>query len=263
MVLRPVYHRFPSETLLLSVSFNSDGSRLAVTSTDRRVRVLDPRTGKILQVCLRSFRVYMPLSISQTKKQLLQVSRSNSHKANKVLYIGGLKMLLSTGSSAWNHRQIVLWDPVRQHSASNWANDWNVSWHFNWFSQFLCRMTCQSPCMKKIWMAPQEFCFLSMMLTLACSTWPERSYMLIYYNCISKKTLLLYYYYYVIGFWHRLIDYVSVLQGDGNIRYYELSTEKPYVNFLTEYRSLLPQKGLGEVNDSLVIGTRSDQPTKH
>lgn len=57
------------------------------------------------------------------------------------------------------------------------------------------------------------------------------------------------------------MDYVFVLQGDGNIRYYELSTEKPYVNFLTEYRSLLPQKGLGEVNDSLVIGTRSDRPT--
>ena len=43
----------------------------------------------------------------------LQVSSSKSHRANKVLYIGGLKMLLSTGSSPWNHRQIVLWDPVR------------------------------------------------------------------------------------------------------------------------------------------------------
>lgn len=41
---------------------------------------------------------------------------------------------------------------------------------------------------------------------------------------------------------------VFALQGDGNIRYYELSTEKPYINFLTEYRSLLPQKGLGEIN---------------
>lgn len=118
VVLRPVYHRYPSETLLLSVSFNSDGSRLAVTSTDRRVRVLNPRTGEILQVCLCGghFRFICHF---RTKKQLLQVSRSNSHKANKVLYIGGLKMLLSTGSSAWNHRQIVLWDPVRQHSASN------------------------------------------------------------------------------------------------------------------------------------------------
>lgn len=39
---------------------------------------------------------------------------------------------------------------------------------------------------------------------------------------------------------------ICVPQGDGNIRYYELSTEKPYINFLTEYRSLLPQKGIGE-----------------
>lgn len=36
-------------------------------------------------------------------------------------------------------------------------------------------------------------------------------------------------------------------QGDGNIRYYELSAEKPYLSFLTEYRSPLPQKGLGEI----------------
>lgn len=51
VVLMPVHHRCPSDALLLSVSFNSDGSRLAVTSKDRRVRVLDPRTGRILQVC--------------------------------------------------------------------------------------------------------------------------------------------------------------------------------------------------------------------
>ncbi|XP_024918838.1 coronin-2B-like isoform X2 [Cynoglossus semilaevis] len=34
-------------------------------------------------------------------------------------------------------------------------------------------------------------------------------------------------------------------KGDGNIRYYELSAEKPYISFLTEFRSSLPQKGLG------------------
>lgn len=52
VVLRPVYQRFPSEALLLSACFSADGSRLAVTSKDRRVRVLDPRSGKILQVSL-------------------------------------------------------------------------------------------------------------------------------------------------------------------------------------------------------------------
>nr|XP_023678013.1 coronin-2B-like [Paramormyrops kingsleyae] len=34
-------------------------------------------------------------------------------------------------------------------------------------------------------------------------------------------------------------------QGDGNIRYYEISTEKPYLHYLMEFRSPAPQKGLG------------------
>nr|XP_046237594.1 coronin-2B-like [Scatophagus argus] len=156
VVLMPVYHRYPSETLLLSVSFNTDGSRLAVTSKDRRVRVLDPRTGKILQV-----------------------SSSKSHRASKVLYIGGLKMLLSTGSSPWNHRQIVLWDPDDL-SEPLYEEDLDGS-------------------------AGVLFPFY------------------------DPDTHMLY----LAG------------KGDGNIRYYELSTEKPYISFLTECRSLLPQKGLG------------------
>ncbi|XP_036969203.1 coronin-2B-like isoform X2 [Acanthopagrus latus] len=156
VVLMPVYHRYPSDTLLLSVSFNRDGSRLAVTSKDRRVRVLDPRTGKILQV-----------------------SSSKSHRANKVLYIGGLKMLLSTGSSPWNHRQIVLWDPDDL-SEPLYEEDLDGS-------------------------AGVLFPFYD----------PDTNML------------------YLAG------------KGDGNIRYYELSSEKPYINFLTEYRSLLPQKGIG------------------
>ncbi|XP_035770360.1 coronin-2B-like isoform X2 [Neolamprologus brichardi] len=156
VVLMPIHHRYPSEALLLSVSFNSDGSRLAVTSKDRHVRVLDPRTGKILQV-----------------------SSSNSHKANKVLYIGGLKLLLSTGSSSWNHRQIVLWDPDDL-SEPLYEEDLDGS-------------------------AGVLFPFY------------------------DPDTHMLY----LAG------------KGDGNIRYYELSAEKPYISYLTEYRSLLPQKGLG------------------
>ena len=35
-------------------------------------------------------------------------------------------------------------------------------------------------------------------------------------------------------------------QGDGNIRYYEISTEKPYQSYLMEFRSPAPQKGLGK-----------------
>ncbi|KAM3590082.1 uncharacterized protein V6R79_003425 [Siganus canaliculatus] len=156
VVLMPVYHRYPSEALLLSVSFNRDGSRLAVASQDRRVRVLDPRTGKILQV-----------------------SSSSSHRASKVLYIAGLKMLLSTGSSPWNHRQIVLWDPDDL-SEPLYEEDLDGS-------------------------AGVLFPFYD----------PDTNML------------------YLAG------------KGDGNIRYYELSSEKPYLSFLTEFRSLLPQKGLG------------------
>ncbi|XP_053272607.1 coronin-2B [Pleuronectes platessa] len=156
VVLMPVLHRYPSEALLLSVSFNSDGSRLAVSSKDRRVRVLDPRTGKILQV-----------------------SRNKSHRASKVLYLRGLKMLLSTGSSPWNHRQIVLWDPDDL-SQPLYEEDLDGS-------------------------AGVLFPFY------------------------DPDTHMLY----LAG------------KGDGNIRFYELSAEKPFISFLSEFRSLLPHKGLG------------------
>uniref|UniRef100_A0A3Q1ISE5 Coronin n=1 Tax=Anabas testudineus TaxID=64144 RepID=A0A3Q1ISE5_ANATE len=156
VVLMPIHCRYPSEMLLFSVSFSYDGSRLAVTSKDRRIRVLDPRTGKILQV-----------------------SSSKSHRASKVLYTGGLKMLLSTGSSPWNHRQIVLWDPDDL-SEPLYEEDLDGS-------------------------AGVLFPFY------------------------DPDTHMLY----LAG------------KGDGNIRCYELSAEKPYINFLMECRSPLPQKGLG------------------
>lgn len=36
--------------VVLSMSFNIDGSRLATTSKDKKVRVIEPRTGTLLQV---------------------------------------------------------------------------------------------------------------------------------------------------------------------------------------------------------------------
>ncbi|XP_034021071.1 coronin-2B-like, partial [Thalassophryne amazonica] len=156
VVLMSTYHRYPTEALLLSVSFNGDGSRLAVTSKDRRVRVLDPRRGIILRV-----------------------SNNKSHRANKVLYIPDLKMLLSTGSSLWNHRQMVLWDP-EDLSEPLYVEELDGS-------------------------AGVLFPFY------------------------DPDTHMLY----LAG------------KGDRNIRYYRLSAEKPYVSFLAEYRSQLPQKGLG------------------
>lgn len=142
--------------VVLSMSFNTDGSRLATSCKDKKIRVIDPRTGA-----------------------LLQEANCKSHKASKVLFLGNLKMLLSSGGSRWNHRQIALWD----------QEDLSV------------------PLFE---------------LDLDGSSG-------VLFPFYDPDTHMLY----VAG------------KGDGNIRYYEISSEKPYMHFLTEYRSLLPQKGMG------------------
>lgn len=142
--------------VVLSMSFNTDGSRLATSCKDKKIRVIDPRTGV-----------------------LLRETNCKTHRASKVLFLGNLKMLLSTGSSHWNHRQIALWD---QDDLSQ-------------------------PCYSEDLDGSSGVLF----------------------PFYDPDTHMLY----VAG------------KGDGNIRYYEISLEKPYVHFLTEYRSLLPQKGMG------------------
>ncbi|OXB66114.1 hypothetical protein ASZ78_012457 [Callipepla squamata] len=101
------------------------------------------------------------------------------HRANKVLFLGNMKKLLSTGTSRWNNRQIALWD----------QNDLSV------------------PLLEEDLDGSSGLLFP-------------------FYD--SDTNML-----YIVG------------KGDGNIRYYEISPEKPYLNYLTEYRSHLPQKGIG------------------
>lgn len=43
----------------------------------------------------------------------LQEGSFKTHKASKVLMLGNMKMLFTTGTSRWNDRQIALWDQVR------------------------------------------------------------------------------------------------------------------------------------------------------
>ncbi|XP_052403341.1 coronin-2B isoform X2 [Carassius gibelio] len=142
--------------VVLSMSFNTDGSRLATSCKDKKIRVIDPRSGV-----------------------LLQESDSKTHKASKVLFLGNLHMLLSTGNSLYNHRQIALWD-LKDLSQSSYSEDLDGS------SGVL-------------------------------------------FPFYDPDTHMLY----IAG------------KGDGNIRYYEISSEKPYVHYLTEYRSPVPQKGIG------------------
>lgn len=44
---------------------------------------------------------------------------------------------------------------------------------------------------------------------------------------------------------HFLCISLFSFQGDGNIRYYEVSESEPYFTFLNEYRSSSPQRGFG------------------
>uniref|UniRef100_A0A672M8E1 Coronin n=2 Tax=Sinocyclocheilus grahami TaxID=75366 RepID=A0A672M8E1_SINGR len=156
VIKNPVRSISVHSDVVLSMSFNTDGSWLATSCKDKKIRVIDPRTGT-----------------------LLQETNCKSHKASKVLFLGNLKMLLSTGNSRWNHRQIALWDQ-EDLSQPSYSEDLDGS------SGVL-------------------------------------------FPFYDPDTHMLY----IAG------------KGDGNIRYYEISPEKPYVHYLTEYRSLLPQKGMG------------------
>ncbi|CAN9510297.1 unnamed protein product [Ophioblennius macclurei] len=142
--------------VVLSMSFNTDGSLFATSCKDRKVRLMDARSGN-----------------------MLQETKSKSHKASKVLILGNMKMLLTTGTSRWNERHIALWD----------QDDLSV------------------PLLEE-------------------SVDGSSGVLFPFYD---PDTHMLY----VAG------------KGDGNIRYYEISSEKPYIHYLADYRSNIPQKGMG------------------
>ncbi|KAG8595154.1 hypothetical protein GDO81_001436 [Engystomops pustulosus] len=142
--------------VILSMSFNLDGSLMATSCKDRKVRVIDPLKGCIIQE-----------------------SDGKTHKASKVLFLGNMKKLVSTGTSRWNNRQVVLWD----------QDDLSVPLH-------------------------QEDLDGSSGLL---------------FPFFDNDTDMLY----LVG------------KGEGNIRYYEVNLQKSYLQYLNEYRSCLPQKGIG------------------
>uniref|UniRef100_A0AAV2LV08 Coronin n=1 Tax=Knipowitschia caucasica TaxID=637954 RepID=A0AAV2LV08_KNICA len=141
--------------VVLSMSFNTDGSLLATSCKDRRLRVIEPRSGAVLQ----------------------EASCKN-HRVNRVLFLGNMKRLLTTGFSRWNTRQIALWD----------QEDLSMP------------------------MVEEDIDGLSGLL----------------FPFYDTDTHMLY----LAG------------KGDGNIRYFEVTAEKPYLQYLMEFRSPAPQKGL-------------------
>ncbi|KAI4900037.1 hypothetical protein NFI96_028135 [Prochilodus magdalenae] len=142
--------------VILCMSFNTEGSLLATSCKDKKLRVIEPRTG-----------------------QVLQEANCKNHKVNRVVFLGNMKRLLTTGVSRWNTRQIALWD----------QEDLSMP------------------------IIEDEIDGLSGLL----------------FPFYDADTHMLY----LAG------------KGDGNIRYYEVTTEKPYLQYLMEFRSPAPQKGLG------------------
>ncbi len=43
-----------------------------------------------------------------------QEANAKNHKVSRVVFLGNMKRLLTTGVSRWNTRQIALWDQVRR-----------------------------------------------------------------------------------------------------------------------------------------------------
>lgn len=52
VIKNPVRSISVHSDVVLSMSFNTDGSRLATSCKDKKIRVIDPRTGTLLQVCV-------------------------------------------------------------------------------------------------------------------------------------------------------------------------------------------------------------------
>ncbi|XP_040217066.1 LOW QUALITY PROTEIN: coronin-2A [Rana temporaria] len=142
--------------VILSMSFNTNGGLMATSCKDRKIRIIDPHNGRVLQE-----------------------SDGKTHRASKVLFLGKHKKVKSTGASRWNNRQVALWD----------QDDLSVPLH-------------------------QEDMDGSSGLL---------------FPFFDNDTNMVY----LVG------------KGEGNIRYYEILPQKPYFQYLNEYRSNLPQKGIG------------------
>jgi len=77
--------------VIYSMSLNRDGSLLATTCKDKRLRVIEPRSGRVIQ----------------------EGQCHEGAKACKVAYLGGTGRILTTGFSKFSDRQYGVWDERR------------------------------------------------------------------------------------------------------------------------------------------------------
>ncbi|XP_054280556.1 coronin-2B-like isoform X2 [Macrosteles quadrilineatus] len=142
--------------VIYSMSFNRDGSRLATTCKDKKLRIIDPRTGFI-------------------------ISEGTCHagtRSSKVAYLGGTGRVVTTGFSRHSDRQVSVWNDENLHLLHEETIDSSSGVIFPYYD-------------------------------------PDTNIL------------------FLAG------------KGDGNIRYYEIVDQAPYIHFLSQYISGSPQRGLG------------------
>ncbi|KAL2079377.1 hypothetical protein ACEWY4_025121 [Coilia grayii] len=168
---RPVRVIGVHSDLVLCLSFNTDGSRVATTCRDRTIRIIHTHTG-----------------------QVLQRSSVGPHRPCKVVFASDLQLLVTTGASYWNQRQIAVWDtedlrtPLLQEDLDG-----------------------------------------------------ESGVLFPFYDPDTHMMFL-------------------AGKGDGNTRIFDLSSDSPYLHYLAEYRSPLPQRSMGPLLMSLRPGTEIQNP---
>lgn len=67
VIKNPVRTITQHSDVVLSMSFNTDGSLLATTCKDRKVRLMEPRTGNLLQV---------PCTLTPTQRSIKDIGRT-------------------------------------------------------------------------------------------------------------------------------------------------------------------------------------------
>lgn len=76
---------------IYSLAFNYDGSQFVTTSKDKKIRVIDARSGSVVQ----------------------ETDGHKGAKSSRAIFTGSSGKIFTTGFSRMNERQFGVWDPVR------------------------------------------------------------------------------------------------------------------------------------------------------
>lgn len=66
------------------------------------------------------YRALVPGALTYRLSLSPQEASCKNHRVNRVVFLGNMKRLLTTGVSRWNTRQIALWDQVSCREAGGW-----------------------------------------------------------------------------------------------------------------------------------------------